>query len=262
MKNFIKSLAKVEPIRALLGFNLVALIHLGKPRVFSDACRSAFLASRRQATMDAMDQIPVIKLGDILGDRRPVIKQVVMRSEDGMMPNDQVMAILSLLVAEAPSEVLEIGTFMGYTTRQMAENLETAIIHTVDLPEDFALDQDPHKDIPKDDMHLMTRRVVGREYKGQPCASRIKQHFTDTAVWDFRQAGSPSFFFIDGSHTYEYCKNDSEKCFELCGGRGVFLWHDCDDAHPGVINFVMEWRKMGRDIRIIEHTPIAYWKSF
>jgi hypothetical protein len=80
-------------------------------------------------------------------------------------------------------------------------------------------------------------------------------------VWDSREAGSPTFFFIDGSHTYEYCKNDSEKCFALCDGKGVFLWHDCDEAHPGVVRFVMEWRQMGRDIRRISGTPIAYWKS-
>jgi hypothetical protein len=86
---------------------------------------------------------------------------------------------------------------------------------------------------------------VGREYKGRPCASRIKQHFGDTPKWDFREAGNPTFFFIDGAHSYEYCKSDSEKCFELCNGRGVFLWHDVEWAHPGVIRFLTEWRQMG-----------------
>src|SRR5215467_10856682 len=52
---------------------------------------------------------------------------------------------------------------------------------------------------------LLRRRVVGREFKGHECASRIRQHFADTASWDFREAGQPTFFFIDGTHTYEYC---------------------------------------------------------
>jgi hypothetical protein len=263
MKSFLKSLASIGAIRVLLGFNVVALMYLVrlKPRLFVEACRNAFLASRRQATVSEMNAIPVIDLGDILGDRRPLVRLVAMRPEDGMLPNDQIMSLLAILVAEAPSEVLEIGTFMGYSSRQMAENLEWGTIHTVDLPEDFSPEHDPHQEIPKDDVHLMLRRVVGREFKGLPCASRIKQHFTDTAVWDFREAGKPTFFFIDGSHTYEYCKNDSEKCFAVCDGKGVFLWHDCDDAHPGVVRFVSEWRAMGRDIRRISGTPIAYWKS-
>ncbi len=158
-------------------------------------------------------------------------------------------------------EVLEIGTYMGHTTRQMAENLGTAIIHTVDLPQNFSVERDPEQNFPKEDVDLIARRVVGRDFNGHPCASRIKQHFADTARWDFHEAGQPTFFFIDGTHTYEYCKNDSEKCFELCGGRGVFLWHDCNETHPGVVRFISEWRRQGKDIKRIAGTSIAYWKS-
>jgi hypothetical protein len=170
------------------------------------------------------------------------------------------MVLLSILVAESPREVLEIGTYMGHTTRQMAENLETATIHTVDLPESFSVEQDAQP-YPKDDFHLINRRIVGREFKEHACASRIRQHFADTANWSFTAAGHPTFFFIDASHTYEYCKNDSEKCLALCDGRGVFLWHNCDDGHPGVVRLILEWRRQGRDIRRISGTPIAYWKG-
>ena len=184
-----------------------------------------------------------------------------MRFEEGVLASDQAMVLLSILVAEHPAEVLEIGTYMGYTTKLMAENMETAIIHTVDLPDDFSSESDSMTELPKDDFHLIRHRVVGKEYKGIPCASRIKQHFADTATWNFHEAGHPSFFFIDGSHTYEYCKLDSEKCFDLCGGNGVFLWHDCDEIHPGVVKFILEWRLMGRDVRRITGTPLAYWKG-
>ena len=91
-------------------------------------------------------------------------------------------------------EVLEIGTYMGHTTRQMAENLGTAIIHTVDLPQNFSVERDPEQNFPKEDVDLIARRVVGREFNGHPCASRIKQHFADTASWDFHEAGRPTFF--------------------------------------------------------------------
>jgi hypothetical protein len=72
----------------------------------------------------------------------------------------------------------------------------------------------------------------------------------------------PTFFFIDGSHTYEYCKNDSEKCFERCKGKGVFFWHDVNNLHPGVTRFANVWHKMGRDIRRVKDTDLGYWKSF
>ncbi len=249
-------------LELLLGFNAISLIHLMhlNPRLYVAACKSAFSASRRATTKEAFP-IPGIGLGEILADRKPKIQLSVTQYEDGMLPSDQAMALLSILVAEAPREVLEIGTFMGHTTRQMAENLTTATVHTVDLPENFSPENDPETNLPKDDFHLIASRTVGREFKGNSCENRIKQHFADTAKWDFREAGQPTFFFIDGAHTYEYCKSDSEKCFELCQGRGVFLWHDCDEGHPGVIRFISEWRELGRDIRRISGTAIAYWKS-
>jgi hypothetical protein len=250
-----------QMIKVLLGFNAIALIHLIrlKPKQFLLACSRAFTASR--SVTHKLNVIPEVRLGDILGDRRPTIRLLVRRYEDGILPSEHAMALLSILVAECPSEVLEIGTYMGHTTRQMAENLETAIIHTVDLPQSFSVEHDPERNFPKEDVDLIARRVVGREFNGHPCASRIRQHFADTASWDFRDAGQPTFFLIDGTHTYKYCKNDSEKCFELCGGRGVFLWHDCSDTHPGVLRFVSEWRSQGRDINRIAGTSIAYWKS-
>ena len=205
--------------------------------------------------------IPEITVGEILGDRRPRIEMPVIRYEQGMLSSDQVMIILALAVAERPREVLEIGTFMGYTTRALAENLPEATIHTVDLPESYEPGHDPNNGIPKDDFQLIERRVVGREYKGGPHESRIVQHFEDTARWDFRSAGSPTFFFIDGSHTYEYRRNDSEKCLALAEEPAVFLWHDCDKWHPGIERFVMEWRALGRDVRRITGTPLAYWKG-
>jgi hypothetical protein len=209
----------------------------------------------------AAPPIPTIALSDIVGEREPTITLPIGRYEDGMLPLKHATALLAILVAEQPAEVLEIGTFMGHTTRAMAENLENAIIHTVDLPREYSAESDTAPQFPKDDFHLIRRRVIGREFKDRPCASRILQHFADTALWDFREAGNPTFFFIDGSHTYEYCRNDSEKCLALCGGRGVFLWHDYDNTHPGVEKFLREWLALGRNISKIAGTTLAYWKS-
>src|SRR5260370_12004818 len=120
-------------LKLLLGFNAIALIHLVrfKPKRFLNACKSAFVSSRYASVSI---QIPQIELGDLLGrilaDRKPIIRLSVMRYEDGMLPRARAMVLLSILVAEAPSEVLEIGTYMGHTTRQIAENLETSTIHT------------------------------------------------------------------------------------------------------------------------------------
>ena len=205
--------------------------------------------------------IPVSSLDEILGATKAQIHLTIQRYEDGILPSNQAMALLAIAVASAPKVALEIGTFMGHTTRQLAMNLPEAMIHSVDLPLDFKPEQDNVVEKKKDDFHLIARRQVGREYRGTPYESRIRQHFIDTAIWDFKAADGASLFFIDGSHTYDYCKNDSDRCFELCRGKGVFLWHDCDDTHPGVVKALLEWRALGRNIVRIEGTPIAYWKN-
>jgi hypothetical protein len=254
-------------LKAALGFNAISLIHLVRlqPRLFQTACERAFTAARmwaltRPQPPDLLAAIPEVSLEEIFGDRQSVIRIAGHKTEDGALGTFETVVLLMLLDAESPKEILEIGTFMGYTTRQMAEASDTAVVHTVDLPEDYSQVSDTIQNLAKDDFHLIHRRSVGREYKGRPCSSRIRQHFGDTATWDFAAAGHPTFFFIDGSHTYDYCKSDSEKCFKLCPERGVFLWHDCDAFHPGVVKYLAELRSQGSDVRRIAGTRFAYWK--
>ena len=255
-------------LQFLLGLNAASMVR-GLRLGFSEFAAGCFaslgaahpLQDREQNRWQReLQKIPVITLDEILGARKAAIKLQVQKYEDGMMPSQEAMALLSVLVAENPPEILEIGTFMGHTTRAMAENLPNAIIHTVDLPPDYSAAQEAKAGPPKDDFHLIGRRVVGREFQGLPMAARIRQHFGDTAAMDFQALGKPACFFIDGSHTYEYCKQDSEKCLALCGGIGTFVWHDCDAAHPGVLKFILEWRGLGKDIARIYGTSLAYWK--
>jgi len=252
-----------KALKVILGFNAVSLIHLVrfKPAEFVGACSKAFTSAHCWSSKTDLSTIPTISIDEIVGDRKPLIKLPVVRYEEGMLPSNEALALLASLVAEAPHEVLEIGTFMGHTTRIMAENLEHGVIHTVDLPLDYTGQTDAQNTLPQDDFHLIERRVVGREFLGKACSSRIKQHFGDSATWDFREAGTPTFFFIDGAHTYEYCKKDSENCFDVCSGKGVFFWHDVNDLHPGVVRFIHHWRSLGRDLRRVYGTDLAYWKS-
>jgi predicted O-methyltransferase YrrM len=177
---------------------------------------------------------------------------------DGQLPDDQAYILLSILVAFDPEAVLEIGTFFGHTTLHMAENLPQAIIHTVDLPLDFVALR-PTKWM-KTDYHLITAREVGKFFRTHPARSRIRQYYADTASWDFHEVGEPvpTFFFIDGSHSYDYVRNDSEKCWELCKGKGVFIWHDVDENHGAVLRLLQQWyEELGREVRQISGTPLG-----
>jgi len=248
-------------IKAILGLNVIAFYRLATygPKQFFLACQNAFIAAY-YVNSNGLQMIPEVDIRDILKNKEPEILLTTFNKESGALPLEQYIALISILVAEHPTDVLEIGTFTGKTTKTMADNLPFGTIHTVDLPPDFQKSNDTKSEIPKDDFHLIERRVVGKAFKGTPSEKRIKQYFADTAQWDFKTSGRPTFFFIDGSHTYGYCKNDSEKCLEWCKGGEVLLWHDCDNRHPGVVKFILEWRKQGRNIVRIKGTPLGYWK--
>ncbi len=250
----IKDLFKIT-----LGFNIISLIHLCKygPTLFIEACKRSFTASHTTDTR-ILATIPIVTLEKLLHGSKQTITLNISNKEDGAMPYYQAIPFVSLLVKHNPRIVLEIGTFLGHTTKLIAQNLPEATVHTMDLPPDFLNKEDTVKNLTKDDFHLIEKRKTDREFLGTDYEKRITQHLGDTATYDFSKASGATFFFIDGSHTYDYCKNDSEKCYELCEGKGVFVWHDCDFAHPGVVQCIKEWRDLGRDIVRIEGTPLAY----
>jgi hypothetical protein len=136
----------------------------------------------------------------------------------------------------------------------MAEILPLAQIHTVDLPLDAVVEE-----VPGADAHLVRSRDVGLAFRGLDY--EIIQHHQDTMTWDFGGVGHPEFIFIDGGHTYEACRNDSEKSLAIATDHATMLWHDYDDNHPGVTRLLHEWRVLGRNIFHIENTRLAYWRT-
>lgn len=247
-------------LKVILGFNLISLqkLFLSGGSSFVGACMHAFTASHVADSKELLS-IPKVTLENILKGNQTITLSVG-DQENGSLPYNQAVALISILAKEQPSVAVEIGTFLGHTTKLMAQNLPNGKIHTIDLPPNFDK-KDDHTILKKDDFHLIESRKVGREFLGTPFAERIMQHFGDTISFDFKKIERATFFFIDGSHTYDYCKNDSDKCFELCNGKGVFVWHDCDHGHMGVVQLVNEWRKLGRNVVRIEGTPLAYLKT-
>jgi len=165
----------------------------GNPNMLNRLKRRLSLFSPPQ--IQGANTIPVISLGDLLGTAKPEIHLTIQRYEDGMLPSEQAMALIAIAVATAPKSVLEIGTFMGHTTKLLAMNLPEAIINSVDLPLDFIPEHDNVIEKKKDDFHLIAKRQVGREYRGTLYETRIRQHFVDTAVWNCREAAGATLFF-------------------------------------------------------------------
>ena len=123
------------------------------------------------------------------------------------------------------SRVLEIGTFNGNTTLNLALNLPEAEIVTVDLPPDW--DNTLAIDVPDLYENVTDRAAIGVQFREHPARARIRQVFGDSAKLDFGSLGGKfDFIFIDGNHHFDYVVSDTNKALDVLAPGGVIAWHD------------------------------------
>jgi hypothetical protein len=205
----------------------------------------------------ALRTIPEMDLSQVVTTSPSIVLDSSHHDRDGALPLEEQLALLAILCDRSPAVVLEIGTFFGTTTKAIALNRPGSTIHTVDLPPDYDATTGNDRLMPKDDLHLIESRDVGSAFRANPAFGNIRQHFGDTAVWNFAEAKDASFFFIDGSHTYEYVRNDTLKCLTASTGPSTLVWHDCSANHPGVVRWLSELVTRGLPVARIRNTTLA-----
>lgn len=164
-----------------------------------------------------------------------------------------------ILMAQAEvkaKRVLEIGTFNGNTTVNIAVNLpDDGQVVTCDLPVEGPADLAIA--VAAGEKNVTDRRTVGQQYLEHPARSRVKQVFGDTAKLDFSTLGGPfDLAFIDGCHAYDYVKSDTEKVLKVMRQGGLVLWHDYAEM-DSVSRAVDEFRSRFDDLVAIAGTRIA-----
>jgi predicted O-methyltransferase YrrM len=116
---------------------------------------------------------------------------------------------------------LEIGTFQGSTTENIAANFDGMVL-TVDLPLNTVSKLESSPD--NDKYHNAPKKFSN---------PRIEQILCDSA--DLKIVDPIAFAFIDGCHTEAYCINDFEKIEPHMIDGGIVLFHDYGkDCWPGV----------------------------
>lgn len=134
--------------------------------------------------------------------------------------------VLGAMVAAArPRTILEIGTFRGKTTQALFWNApDDATVYTVDLPDSGG-----------DTAHItdtVLTRNKARPYL--PNDPRIVQILCDSKQLDLSKLPPIDFAFIDGSHSYEYARADTQLILKHLSPTGVIVWHDA--GKPGFVS--------------------------
>jgi predicted O-methyltransferase YrrM len=168
----------------------------------------------------------------------------------------ELLCLASLVKAAHVETAFEIGTFDGRSARAMAMNLSAAgHLYTLNLPPGH--DRNAIGVLNVDSM-LNTKVSSGFRFANTPEAERITQVFGDSATFDFTPfEARMDLVFIDGSHTTEYVKNDTEAAIRMVKPSGGWIvWHDA--PLYGVAPYLtQQMKRHGWPVRLLEGTTLA-----
>jgi hypothetical protein len=255
--------------KAALSVSLASLIRMSLGGVkeglqsLDDTYRavSPFSPIKHGTCSKMLDRVPEVLLETLGGVPEQVTLDLRFVDTDGATPLRDLLAILVLAKKQNPQAVLEFGTYFGSTTANLALNLPEARIHTIDLPEDDSEASALVEGKPVDDLHLIQGRKLGRSFRGTQLEEKIVQHQGDTATYDYSVIrDAVTLFLVDGSHTYEYARSDTMRCFAMAKGESTFMWHDCDKYHPGVLQWLVEMIAVGLPVVRVQSTSLACMK--
>lgn len=146
---------------------------------------------------------------------------------DGNVSGFELLLITQLVKSRGAATAFEIGTFDGRTALNLAANVaEGGHVYTLDLPP-ANLDRTGLK-IACGDENFIRKKRPGARFADTPYSARITQLIGDSATFDFSPyEGKIDVVFVDGSHSYDYVRNDTEIALRLLKpGGGMIIWHD------------------------------------
>jgi predicted O-methyltransferase YrrM len=167
------------------------------------------------------------------------------------------------LKAIGAERALEIGTNLGETTLQLAANLpEGGIMYTVDLDPSQAPELADHYS--RHDRALVEKeeqRLIGRYFRGTPYEKRIVQILQDSATIDYgKYFEQVDMAYIDGGHSYEQVRADTEKVLPRVRKGGAIFWHDYQPGCQGVTRYLHELAKQ-YPVKFIRRTQLAVLRA-
>jgi len=179
------------------------------------------------------------------------------------------LAELAVLASAAAAtrvgqEIVEIGTFDGRTTLNLAINSRPHLnVFTLDLPPDVT----PKFALAQGEAAFVQKPRSGRHFLAAPpewsaAARRITQLFGDSATFDWSaHSGRAGLVFVDGSHAYDYVVADTDTALRLVTNKGMVIWHDYGvwDGVTRALEEIEASRRLG--LRHVRGTSLVVWKS-
>jgi len=157
----------------------------------------------------------------------------------GDLTLERSLIFLCSLAKRGHTPIVEFGTFRGRTTYNLALN-STGEITTIDIGHELGKAIDVGVNIEK---HEYATHTTGELFLSGPpeIRDRIKQMRGDSTKLDYSHLyGKAGMVIVDGGHSYEVCKSDSEHALRMVKPGGVIIWDDYGSFWPGVVQALDE----------------------
>ena len=196
-----------------------------------------------------------IRLRDLLAIRENVNDDPFIRSffpPIGMGSVTLVDQIVLLALAQitTPEKIIEVGTFLGFTTSLLSMNTSAKIV-SIDLPQTSELKELKYNDElievdgnHNDDFLRKQQALKGEmylEFLTKEQRERVELVKADSTTIDFRsEFDQADFVFIDGGHEKSIVEKDTTNARSLVS-EGVIIWHDFgSNIHDDVTEFLKQ----------------------
>lgn len=199
-------------------------------------------------------RVPGVPIAELLPGGEPRVTTQFFFNVPASVSLLEAYALALLMKRVNARRVFEFGTYKGVSTTQLALNLPPdGEIHTLDLPDAGPA---PELTISRD----YERTIAAEGGKGvlvpedlRPRVVFIRQ---DSAKFDPDPLASTfDLVFVDGAHSADYVRNDSEKGWRLLRVGGVLVWHDFSPNHADVVRYVLA---CGLAPHRVENTTLAF----
>lgn len=156
-----------------------------------------------------------------------------------------------------PGDILELGCHRGITTRVLAEQFPERRIYAVDWTSNPSI-----PDFQKGELQAKQELCV--KAKDKPNVTVLDMNSNE---FPYSDHPGISFVFIDGDHTYEGVKADSNKAVEAMSKRGkpsCICWHDYHEVEEkmpeglGVGRYLREELSKVRSVTSLRGTWLAF----
>lgn len=174
----------------------------------------------------------------------------------GLVAIESLILLALARVVEA-NRVFEFGTYKGFTTRLLLENIvsDQVIITTLDLPTTSGISFQG-----RDETLAVESLGSEREYLRSPKRDQVEQILIDSM--NFSGCGYEKAFdliFVDGNHRLEYAQRDTENALKMLRGGGCIAWHDYGNPDFPELTQFLDSLKLDKPIYHVEDTMLCFY---